>query len=149
MRSRSSSGTARDFVLADQRVAADHHRRRDRPAPHRLLAVGGVAPERVVVAVGLGDVEERVDVRAAGSAAAAGHGSGTPIRSRSRATPSSVIFPAGRSAIAAQRPSGENGNPNSSIAVPRAIRVTSSWLRNPNCVAAASLECGHVLSECG
>ena len=53
----------RDLVLADERVAAVEGRRRDRPAPHAGAGVVGIAPQRVVVAVGLGDVAERVLVR--------------------------------------------------------------------------------------
>ena len=46
------AATSVDLVLTDQRVAADQHRRRDRPVPARLRAVRGIAPQRVVVAVG-------------------------------------------------------------------------------------------------
>ena len=52
-----------DLVLADERVAPDQVGRRDRAAPAGLRAVARVAPQRVVVAVGLGHVAERVLVR--------------------------------------------------------------------------------------
>src|SRR5581483_3515775 len=54
-----------DLVLADQGVASGERGGRDRPAPPCARGVRGVAPQRVVVAVGLGDVAERVLVRAA------------------------------------------------------------------------------------
>ena len=53
-------GDLGDLVDADERVAADERRRRDRPAPPGGGAVGRVAPQRVVVAVGLGHVPEGV-----------------------------------------------------------------------------------------
>ncbi len=51
--SRCSGGDLGHLVLADQRVAADERRRGDRPAPPGRRAVRRVAPQRVVVAVGL------------------------------------------------------------------------------------------------
>ena len=76
MRSRCSAVHLGDLVLADEGVAADEGGRGDRPAPAGLGAVGRIAPEGVVVAVGLGDVAEHVGgrhrvVRAAGGAARA------------------------------------------------------------------------------
>src|SRR5207248_11608816 len=50
----------RNFVLTDEGVAADEHRRRDRLLPARLRSVPGIAPQGVVVAVGNRDVAERV-----------------------------------------------------------------------------------------
>ena len=48
------------LVLAHERVAAHQRRRGDRPLPTASWRVGRVAPQRVVVAVGLGHVTEGV-----------------------------------------------------------------------------------------
>ena len=49
-----------DLVLSDEGVPADQMRGRDRSGPPCSRTVGRVAPQRVVVAVGLGDVPKGV-----------------------------------------------------------------------------------------
>ena len=49
-----------NFVLADERVPADERRRCERAFPTGAPAVVGIAPQRIVVSVGDGDVPERV-----------------------------------------------------------------------------------------
>ncbi len=51
-----------DLILADERVAAHQRRWGDRALPSRRCRVVRIAPERVVVAVALRDVAERVRV---------------------------------------------------------------------------------------
>ena len=79
------------FILADEGVPADQVRGGDRPTPPGAGAVGRVAPEGIVVAVGLGDVAKGILI----GAAVSGEGWYADERSRSvrrrRATPSSVI----------------------------------------------------------
>jgi hypothetical protein len=53
----------RDLVLPDERVSADQVRGGDGASPTGASAIGRVAPEGVVVAIGLGDVPEGVFVR--------------------------------------------------------------------------------------
>src|SRR6202035_237708 len=48
------------FILADEGVPADQVRGSDRATPPGAGAVGRVAPEGVVVAVGLGDVAKGI-----------------------------------------------------------------------------------------
>ena len=56
-------GDLGDFVLTDQRVTADQRRGCDRTTPHGCRGIVGIAPQRVVVPVRLGDVAEGVDGR--------------------------------------------------------------------------------------
>lgn len=54
---------AGDLVLADERVAADEVRGRYWATPSSRSCIGGVAPEGIVVAIGLSDVSERILIR--------------------------------------------------------------------------------------
>ena len=82
-----------DLVLADQRVAADERRRRDRLLPARLRRR---TRDRTTAGCRRRTRPRRCGTcrtSAACSTAASGCGSGMPMRARSRATPSSVMRP--------------------------------------------------------
>ena len=102
---RPSSGRGARRDLGRPRPRRSACRRRPAPAARsapsqRVFApYVGIAPQRVVVAVGARRRCGTCRRSARGSAAACGCGSGTPMRARRRATPSSVIVPGRRRSL--------------------------------------------------